>query len=174
MIIHFQLSIKISHMKRILTTIFISLIVSGAFSQSNSFITMRDTFKGGEDVHHFTVSGFFARAVLAWADEYEFREAITDIKNIRFITVPKSEFKSRNLSLNGFNKVLKEDSFEEVAHFRESGDYITFYIQENKKYNDRYFILIDSDDEVQAIELKGFVDMNRLMELKNQVAMSDN
>lgn len=150
------------------------VLLTAANAQSNSYLTIRDTFKKGHDVYHFGVSGFLCRTILAWADEYEFRDAITDVQNIKFITIPKSEFANRNVTLNGFKKILKEDAFQELAHFRDNGDYVDFYIQEKKNNNNRYFILVDEGENILAIEMKGYVDMNKLMSLKSEMAYNNN
>lgn len=160
-------------MKKIIILFLLVAATGYTQAQSNSYLTMKDTFKGGHDVFHITVSGFLCRTVLTWADEHEFRDAITDVKNVRFITVPKSEFTQRDLTVNGFKRVLKQDAFEELAHFQDHGDYVTVFLQENGKHKDRYFILIDEGTEVIAVELKGTVDVNKLLSLQNQVAMND-
>jgi hypothetical protein len=141
-----------------------------AMSQSNSYLTMKDTFKGGSDVHHISVSGFLCRAVLALADEHEYRAAFTDVKNIKIITVPKSEFERRNLSPDGFKKILREDNFQELAHIRDRGDIVSIYLQENKKAQNRYFILVDEGDDIVALEIKGYVNADLLVKMNRELA----
>jgi hypothetical protein len=156
----------------LITLVFLATLAS---AQSDSFLTMKDTFKGGDDVYHFSLSGFLCRTVLAMADEHEFRDAITDIKNIRLIVVPKEHFSAKGLSINGFKKVLKQDAFQELAHFRDHGDLVSVYLQEENNKNrqrDRYFILVEDGDEVVGIEMKGSVDMNVLLNLNKEVAFN--
>lgn len=131
---------------------------------------MKDTFKGGQDVHHLSVSGLLCRAVLAMADEHEYQAAFTDVKNIKIITVPKTEFERRKLTLNGFKKVLSEDNFQELAHFRDHGDLVSIYLQENKKSQNRYFILVDEGDDIVALEIKGYVDADLLVKMNRELA----
>jgi hypothetical protein len=159
-------------MRKYFTLIIILVLVAQVNAQSNSYVTMKDTFKGGEEVHSFSVSGFIARSILWMADEHEYADAITDIKNIRLITIPREQFSQRGVSVNGFKKILKEDSFQELAHFRDHGDLVTFYLQENgkSKMKDRYFIIIEEDDEVLGIEMRGSVDMNVLLNTEKEVA----
>ena len=160
-------------MKKYCLVLMLALILNQALSQSDSYRTMKDTFKGGENVYSVSVSGFLCRAVLAIADEHEFRDAISDVRNVRFITVPKSEFASRNLSLAGFRKVLKEDAFQELANFRDKGDHVSFFLQENDKNKNRYFILVDEGDDIVVIEMKGHVDMDKLMKMKRELALDN-
>ena len=162
-------------MRKHFTIITLTLLFTQANAQSDSYKTIKDTFKGGPDVHAFSVSGFLCRTVLWMADEHEFRDAITDIKSIKFIVVPKEEFSSRSLSIGGFMKILKQDAFQELAHFRDHGDLVTVYLQENgkNKLRDRYFILVEDNDEIVGIEMKGSVDMNALLKMNKEVAWNN-
>lgn len=155
-------------MKRIILISAFAFAGIGAFGQSNSYQAMKETFIGGEDVHAFSVNGFFARAVFSLADEHQFREAITDVKSIKLITVPKLEFKSKGLTVDGFKKLLKADSFQELVFVRDNGSDATFFLQENGRNKDRYFILIEENDEVIRIEMKGSVDMSVLMKMEGE------
>ena len=159
-------------MKNILTAITIVLFATQAFCQSDSYVTIKDTFKGGEDVHSISVSGFLARTVLWMADEHEFRDMITDIKSIKLITIPIEQFKEKGVTVNGFKKILNQDSFHELGHVRDHGDLVTFFIQENGKHKlkDRYFIIVEEKDEVIGIEMRGAVDVNALLKYSKQVA----
>jgi hypothetical protein len=172
-IVYYSLIEKPTTMK--IRHIIISLLALSvtSYAQSDSYLTMKDTFKKGHDVHHFSVSGFLCRAVLSIADEHEYRDAILDVKNIKIITVPRREFTKRHLSLDGFKQVLAEDNFQELAHFRDHGDYVSVYLQENKKNKNRYFILVDEGDDIVALEIKGYVDPEMLVKMNHELAMSD-
>ena len=159
--------------KTILSTFIVLLIASAsAIAQSESFLTLKDKFNREDDVHHFAVSGFFARSILWMADEHEFYHAIKDVKTIRLIVIPREAFKAQDVTVNGFKKVLKGDGFEELARVKDSGDDITIYHQNTGKKNDRYFVLVEDNNEIVGIELKGYVDAEYLM--KNQrIALID-
>ena len=147
-------------------------VATSLMAQSNSYQTMKDTFKDGDDVHAFSVSGFLARTILRMADEHEFSEAITEVKSIKLIIVPKEEFSTKKLTINGFKKILRGDSFQELANVRDNGDDVTFFIQENGKKSDRYFILLEDNDEVVAIVMTGNIDMDKVMKLKGGIAQN--
>ena len=143
-------------------TLSVLLISTSAFSQSNSYQTLKDNFMGRPDVHSFSVNGFFCRMILGMTDEWEFKEAIKDVQHVRIITIPVEEFEARGLSVNGFKKLLKKDSFEELASVRDHGDDITFYLQATGNKN-RYMIVVQEPDEVVVIEMKGSIDANLLL-----------
>ena len=156
-------------MKKLLSLLAFALFIAfSATAQSNSYQTLKDTFKDGDDVVAVSVNGMLCRTVLRMAGEREFSEAITDIKNIRVIVIPMTEFRKKNLSVTGFKKILQEDSFQELATVRDSGDDVGIFLQENNQSRDRYFFLIDEGDEVIGVEMKGTVDMNVVYKLMNE------
>ncbi len=138
--------------------LFLLIASTSTFAQSESFNTLKDKFRGENEVHHFAVSGFFARSILWMADEHEFYSAIKDVKTIRLIVIPRDAFKAQAVTLNGFKKVLRGDGFEELARVKDHGDDVTMYLQSSGKKKDRYMILVEEDDEIVAIEIKGYID----------------
>ena len=161
-------------MKRVSLILSLSavLISSSLFGQSNSYQALKNNFNDRPDVHSFNVSGFFCRMVLGMAGEWEFKEAIKDVQNIRLITIPTKEFKAQGLSVDGFRKVLLRDSFEELATIRDHGDDVIFFMQSTNKKN-RYIVLIEGPDEVVVIEMKGTVDPNFLVNMENELAFQN-
>ncbi len=146
------------------TTLLFALILASTigYSQSDSYQTLKANFTGRPDVHSFSVNGFFCRMILGMTDEWEFKEAIKDVQHVSIITIPAEEFEARGLSVNGFKKLLKKDSFEELASVRDHGDDITFYLQATGNKN-RYMIVVQEPNEVVVIEMKGSIDANLLL-----------
>lgn len=98
--------------------------------------------------------------------EHEFNDAIKGIRSIDLITVPKSAFGQAEVTVSGFKKVLKEDSFDELARVKDCGDDVTLYIRSTKSRNNRYIILIEQPEEVVVIELTGQIDPDFLLNSK--------
>lgn len=142
----------------------VTMVVAGAssFAQSSSYQTLKDKFNDQPAVHSFSLSGLAGRLVLSMAGEYEFSNAIKDLKHMYLITIPQAEFSKQHLSVNGFKKILKQDSFEPLAIIRDSGDEISIYLQEGHNHKNSYFVLVEEKQEVLAIELKGYLDPTRL------------
>lgn len=138
------------------------LVVGTAQAQSMSYQTLKDNFIDQPDVHSFSVSGWMGRAVLNLAGEYEFKEAIKELRHVRFITIPKSEFLARNLTIKGFKSVLKQDSFQELAFIRDNGEEVSIYLREGNNNKNHYFVLVEEELEVVAIEMKGYIDLQKL------------
>ncbi len=64
-------------------------------------------------------------------------------------------FQHRMSLFKGFKKVLKQDSFEELALIREEGEEVSIYLREGNNHKNNYFVLVEGADEVVAIELNG-------------------
>jgi hypothetical protein len=75
---------------------FILFASVASFAQSRSFDTLKDHFKGTGEVYSFSVGGFLCRTVLNIAGEYEFRDAIKEVHNVRIINIPKRNFKAQS------------------------------------------------------------------------------
>ena len=150
-------------MKKITVTVLVvTLITSLSYAQSKSFLTLKDKFAGERDVFSFGASGGLARLALRIAGERDWQEAISEVKNIRFIVIPKQAFRERNLSVSGFYKFVKSDGFESLAHIKERGQDVRIYVQERKKDDHRYLLLVNENNEFIAIEVKGYIDPEKI------------
>lgn len=147
------------------------LLAGSAFGQSKSFEALKEHFDGEDDVHSFGVSGFLCRAALGMAGEWEFKKAIQEIKHLRFIVIPTEAFQAHQLTTTGFKKFLRQDGFEELSNIRDRGEEVTVYLQSNRNKKDIYFVLVEESDEVVAIEMKGYLDPNMLMDRKGIAKM---
>ncbi len=146
-------------MRTITTCIIISvLLTSSALAQSNSFLKFKEKFSNADGVHCFSTNGFLAKTVLWMAGEHEYHKAIKEIQNVSLITAPKSAFRAEGVTVAGFKKVLRDDSFEELAHVRDNGDDVTIYLKTTQSKSSRYMILVEDSDNVVAIEIRGYID----------------
>jgi len=146
-------------MKTITICSLLSLFVSApAFSQSDSFLTLRDKFSPYRDVYSFSTNAFFGGALFWLAGEHEFYDAVKRIKRISVITVPKAAFDAEHVTVSGFKKVVQHDSFETLAEMKDHGDELTFYMRPTQEKNNRYMILVEESSDVVVIELLGYID----------------
>lgn len=157
-----------------LAIVLLMFTAGSAFAQSKSFEALKYQFKDSENVHSVSVSGFFCRMVLWMADDEELKEAIKELNHIRIITIPKTNFKDQNLTVNGFRKVLQRDQFESLATVRDQGEQLEIYLQQNGNKSKRYFVLVEDDTEVTAIELKGEIDIAKLNAMKKKEVVYQN
>ncbi len=153
-----------SYTKPVFITL-IALAISGiSFGQSESYRLLKDKFAGR---HHkvvsFRASGFLTRTIFAIAGEHDVHDAIRDVRKIRLIVIPKEAFRSEHVTLAGFRKVASDDNFHELMYIRDGKDHVTVLMQPGRKEKDNhYLLLVESDDEVVAIEIRGYLDPEQL------------
>jgi hypothetical protein len=152
---------------KLLTTsaVLLTFLTSTAVAQSNSYHALREKFRGERDVIALHASGGFARTILRIAGERDFKDAIGDVDDIRFIVIPKRAFRANDVTLKGFKKIAREDSFEEIARVKDHGDDVTLmmqtsYTRKHEPKDNRYLLLIESGHEVVVMEIKGYIDPN--------------
>jgi hypothetical protein len=146
-------------MKKSISSLLFILIACAVQAQSKSYQDLRNHFAGQPDVKSFGFSGPVCRMIvniIGWEDE-EMADALKGVKQVRLMTIPKEEFDNQGLSVRGFQSRLAKDNFEVMAAFRDGGSDLTLYHRPEKK-TDRYFMLIEEDGEVLAIEMKGHID----------------
>ena len=142
-------------------------IATTGFSQSDSFIALKEKFAYHHDAFSFSSSSFLGGALFWLAGEHEFYNAIKEVKRISFMSVPKDAFRAEDVSIAGFKKVVREDSFQELAHVRDNGDLITFYLKSTGSKNNRYMILVEDSENLIAIELTGYIDPEFLLKCES-------
>jgi hypothetical protein len=156
----------------ITTLVFLMAFASFTNAQSKSYRLLKEKFSGSENVYSIRTSGFIARTVLRMAGEREYIDAIRDVHSVRLIVIPKDAFRKQDVTLSGFKKVTKKDGFEELAHVRDHGDDVTILIQtpSRKKTDNRYLLLVEENDEVVVIEVRGHIDPDRLLKYNDTIA----
>lgn len=158
-------------MKTLTTFASILLFSVACLAQSKSFVSLKEKFSGDKDVYSLQASGFLARVILRMAGEHEFYDAVKDVRNVRLIVIPQDAFRRKSVTLSGFKKFTKKDSFQELAHVRDHGDRVTLLMQSSvSKRDNRYLVLIDNNNEVIAIEVKGYIDPTLMLKEKRDLA----
>ncbi|GCC52375.1 hypothetical protein SanaruYs_26120 [Chryseotalea sanaruensis] len=144
-------------MKTFIVSMLVLLTVSAANSQHNSIRVLKDRFRGEADVHSFKVEGFMARLALKMIDDHEFKEAISGVRSIEFITIPKEAFAQQRVSVSGYKKFLEENNFETLMEVKDNGEVVSFMLAPGKN-RDYYVVIVDGAHEVVVFELKGYID----------------
>jgi hypothetical protein len=154
-------------MKNILALVLITASLS-TFAQSESFLTLKEKFSASRNVTSISVGGFILRTALLISGEDDYRDEFGDVSSVRLINIPIEELDKRNLKISGFKKVLRNDNFEEVVSASEDGEHVTIYMQERKRNKNLYFLLIEGEDQILAIEIKGYLDPKKLLETNSK------
>ncbi len=143
----------------------LAFAASVAQAQSESYEQLRDRFVREENVHAFSVNGFWCRMFIGLVADQEdvLRRALQDVKHVRLMTIPADLWRAQFTSTHHFTRQLAQDGFEELATIRDNGDRIHFHMRSDGRWN-RYFVLVEEQDEVVVIELKGYLDPALLKE----------
>lgn len=140
----------------------LSFIAVGALAQSRSYETLRNKFKGKEGVHSFSIGGILLRATLGIVahDEDPLRQSMRNVSHVRFMVIPEDAFAEEKVSVNGFKSYLKNDSYDQVAEIKDKGERITIFHRAEGNRDGRYFVLVEDNGEVVAMEIKGDMDLS--------------
>jgi hypothetical protein len=144
-----------------LSALIIAFLISVNFcvGQSKTFKTLKNKFRHHDGVSHFSASGIFARTALRIAGDHEYRKAVTQLKSIRFITIPKAAFEREDVSVGGLKKLAVSDSFQEMLTVADHDDQVSLFIRPGKKDRfNKYFLVVDDAEEVVVVEIKGQID----------------
>ncbi len=133
-----------------------------SFAQSRSYETLRNKFRGKEGVHSFSIGGILLRAALGIVahDEDPLRQSMRNVSHVRFMVIPEDAFAEEKVSVNGFKNYLKNDSYDQVAEIKEKGERITIFHRGEGNRDGRYFVLVEDNGEVVAMEIKGDMDLS--------------
>jgi len=80
------------------------------------------------------------------------------VHHVRFMTIPTEAFNAQGVSVRGFKSRLPKDKFEPMADFTNDGSTLAFFHRQEGEKKNRYFVIIEDDGEVIAIEMKGHID----------------
>lgn len=144
-------------MKKYILSIFLLLTITAANSQHNSIHVLKDRFRDEADVHSFKVEGLMARLALKVIDDHELKKAVSGIRSIEFIVIPKEAFVQQRVSVNGYKRFLEENHYEHLMEVKDNGEVISFMLAPGKQ-RDYYVVIVDGVNEVVVMELKGHID----------------
>lgn len=134
-----------------------------AFCQSKSFNTLSNAFADRDNVISFSLGGL----PLKWTSD-EDDKTFNRIRDLRFLTIPRYQFNSGDVKLSSVKRDLTRDSFEEMFSARDGGDNVSVYLQDHGGDSNVYFVLVEAEDNVVAIEIKGYIDPKSLKDKKTR------
>lgn len=148
------------HMKKIFLVLAMTCAAGILNAQSDSYRMLRSQFDDSPDVRSYRLRGLMIRLVAEIVEDEDERLAasLRDVKRVRLMIIPKEEFAQKGVTVSGFKSRLPKDKFELMGDFRDEGGSVAFYHRAEKRGKNCYFVIIDQDDEVVAIEMKGYID----------------
>jgi len=150
-------------MKHTLAFMFMLLAGAAAFGQSKSFNSLSNAFADRDDVISFSLGGL----PLKWSTD-EDDKTLNRIRDVRFLTIPRLQFDAGDVKISSVKRDLTRDSFEEMFNARDNGDQVSIYMQDHGGDSNVYFVLVEDDDNIVAIEIKGYIDPKSLKDKKTR------
>jgi hypothetical protein len=147
-------------MKKLLLVLAICCAAGMVQAQSNSYKMLRSEFSDDPDVKSYHLRGWMIRLVaqIVEDDDARLSASLREVKRVRLITIPKEQFAKEDVTVSGFKSKLPGDHFELMGDFRDGEGSVAFFHRPEKRGKNCYFVIIDQDDEVIAIEMKGYID----------------
>ncbi|WP_165823987.1 DUF4252 domain-containing protein [Pseudochryseolinea flava] len=150
-------------MKSKLLSLLLLTISLSAAAQSDSFITLKNKFQGGDNVVSVKAGSFLVKTVLLLTDDGDWEDDFGKVKSVRLINIPQAEFKRKNVTTKGFKKILAKDKFEELVSTYNEGERLTIF-QRDGKNGDLYFMIIENGHDVTALEIRGELYPEKIVE----------
>ena len=107
--------------------------------------------------------------MLNMEDNAEFDELIKDIDKMKFIRVDKGE---RGIERSDFQDLVNEyhdEDFEDLMTMRHEGMNVDVYIKEKGGVTSGLVLLMDDDESLSILDIKGQVPLNKLANLISSV-----
>ena len=146
-------------------TLLLLTIFSSSFAQSR---TTQEFHKDHEDAF---VLFFYSNTLkmLNQDDNPEFEELIRDIEKMKFVRVNKSD---AGLDKDDYNELVEDfydDDFEDLMNMRHEGMNVNAYIQEDDGVTTGIVMLMDDDESISILDIKGAVPLSKMASLLSKV-----
>lgn len=101
----------------------------------------------------------------------EFSRLINDIDKMKFLRIDKKKYSISREDVKSLMKKYQGEEFEELMSMREEGADIKVYIKEKDKITYGLVMLINDEEALAVLDIKGSVPLNDLVNLYNQVKL---
>lgn len=150
-----------------LISFFLLLPALAVSAQSN---TTQELHKKYDDAFYL----FFYENTLQMLNQQnseEFSRLINDIDKMKFLRIDKKKYSISREDVKSLMKKYQGEEFEELMSMREEGADIKVYIKEKDKITYGLVMLINDEEALAVLDIKGSVPLNDLVNLYNQVKL---
>lgn len=156
-------------MKKLLSLLLLSCIVSVGYSQSKSFEKFKNKYKGHDDVNDITVSGNLFGLVgnIAELDEDDEDAQVVariakNIQKLEVVTVPKNIKEFDHDEVKNLRKGLKKEAYEVLIQVKDGKETIDFLAGPGKNSIKNMLVLIEEDDSFVVLNIDGLLNLKDL------------
>jgi len=151
-------------MKKIILLPFFFLYVF-SFGQSKAIEKFRK--KHPENQHIFLYKSTLG--MLNNQDQPGFTELVKDIDKIMVLQYEKQKSLFGKDEISVLMKNLKDEGFVEMMIFQEAKNKVNLYAKKKRDRTTGFSAIIESEDNLVLIDIKGSLDFSRFMELKKKI-----
>lgn len=152
-------------MRRTFIVLFTLFIYTGLFSQSKSIEKFRKTYPEDQNVFFYSST----LNMLNVEESPEFEDLIKDIEKIAVLIYKKEEREFGSEQINGIVAGLKREKYVELMVISDSGNKINLYKKDKRDRTVGFAALVDNEESLVLIDVKGSIDFKKFMELKNKI-----
>ena len=147
-------------MKKTFLALLIACSAASVHAQSDSYKMLRRHFADSPEVRSYRLNGLMCRVIVKILenDDETLAAALDDVRHVRFMTIPREAFTAQGLTVGGFKSRLPKDGFEVIADITNDGSTLAFFHRQEERHKNCYFVIIEDEGEVVAIEMKGNID----------------
>lgn len=152
-------------MRRTFIVLFSLFIYTGLFSQSKSIEKFRKAYPEDQNVFFYSST----LNMLNVEESPEFEDLIKDIEKIAVLIYKKAEREFDSEKINGIVTGLKREKYVELMVISDSGNKINLYKKDKRDRTVGFAALVDNEESLVLIDVKGSIDFKKFMELKNKI-----
>ncbi|MEO0552125.1 MAG: DUF4252 domain-containing protein [Bacteroidota bacterium] len=152
-----------------------SIIISFLLLPALTFGQSRTTQKFHEE-HEDAQVLFFYKSTLKMLYEVveieetaELKDLLKDIETMKFVRVDKNKTEIDKSYFKELVDDYHDDDFEDLMTMRQEGMNINVYIKESGGETKGLVLLMDDDQNLAVLDIKGFVPLNKLAKLASTV-----
>jgi len=155
-------------MKKIALLILITL-PAALFAQSETTRTIEEKYDDAFGLFFYNNT----LKMLNQTDDKDFDELIKDIDKMKFLRISKATSGLTNDEVKGYISGYKDEDFEEMMTMRHEGMNVQVFIQEDDGVTTGLVFLMDDNESLSILDVKGNVPMNQLANLISKVQSMD-
>jgi len=152
-------------MRKLFLILLISVFPVLVFSQSKSIDRFRK--KNPEDNNVFIYPGTIQ--MFQEMEEADAAGLFEDIEKIRILNYSKNENGQYRDKIQMLRDDLKKEDYVDLLIMNENNNRINIYSKEKRKQTVGFVAIIDSENKLMIIDVKGSLDFSEFMKFKNKI-----
>lgn len=152
-------------MRRTIIIVFSLLIQISLSAQSKTIEKFRKAYPEDQNVFFYSST----LNMLNIEESLDFEDLIKDIEKIAVLIYKKENKAFSAEKISGIVESLKKEKYVELMIINESGNKINLYKKDKRDKTVGFAALVNNEESLVLIDVKGSIDFKKFMELKNKI-----